>query len=48
MARLIADKYKEWEKECDERFTQLKANEETKHTVGREKNGRLIYEMVRE
>ena len=27
---------------------QLKANEETKHTVGREKNGRLIYEMVRE
>ena len=28
MARLIADKFKEWEAECDERFAQLKANEE--------------------
>lgn len=28
MARLIADKFKEWEAECDARFTQLKANEE--------------------
>ena len=28
MARLIADKYKEWEAECDARFNQLKANEE--------------------
>ena len=28
MARLIADKYKEWERECAERFSQLKANEE--------------------
>lgn len=28
MARLISDKYKEWEKECEERFNQLKANEE--------------------
>ncbi len=28
MARLIADKYKEWEQECNERFDQLKANEE--------------------
>ena len=28
MGRLIEDKYKEWEKECDERFNQLKANEE--------------------
>ena len=28
MARLISDKYKEWEKECNERFDTLKANEE--------------------
>lgn len=28
MGRLIADKYKEWEDECNERFNQLKANEE--------------------
>lgn len=28
MARLIADKYKEWEAECEERFQRLKANEE--------------------
>lgn len=28
MARLIADKFKEWEKECDERFNTLKKNEE--------------------
>lgn len=28
MARLIADKYKQWEAECDARFNQLKANEE--------------------
>ena len=28
MGRLIADKYKEWEAECDARFRQLKANEE--------------------
>lgn len=28
MGRLIADKYKEWEAECDNRFNQLKANEE--------------------
>lgn len=28
MARLISDKYKEWENECNERFNQLKANEE--------------------
>lgn len=28
MARLIADKYKEWEAECNARFNQLKANEE--------------------
>ena len=28
MARLIADKYKEWEAECETRFNQLKANEE--------------------
>ena len=28
MSRLIADKYKEWEAECDARFNQLKANEE--------------------
>lgn len=28
MSRLIADKYKEWENECNDRFNQLKANEE--------------------
>lgn len=28
MGRLISDKYKEWEAECDERFQKLKANEE--------------------
>lgn len=28
MGRLIEDKYKEWEVECDNRFNQLKANEE--------------------
>ena len=28
MARLIADKYKEWEDACEARFQQLKANEE--------------------
>lgn len=28
MGRLIADKYKEWEAECEDRFNQLKANEE--------------------
>lgn len=28
MARLIADKFKEWEAECKARFNQLKANEE--------------------
>ena len=28
MGRLLADKYKEWEQECDERFNKLKANEE--------------------
>lgn len=28
MGRLISDKFKEWEAECEERFNQLKANEE--------------------
>ena len=28
MSRLISDKYKEWEAECEARFNQLKANEE--------------------
>ena len=28
MARLISDKFKEWEAECEARFNQLKANEE--------------------
>ena len=28
MGRLISDKYKEWETECENRFNQLKANEE--------------------
>ncbi|MBQ7645938.1 MAG: hypothetical protein IJS94_01590, partial [Clostridia bacterium] len=28
MGRLIADKYKEWEAKCEERFNKLKSNEE--------------------
>ena len=28
MGRLISDKYKEWEQECEERFNRLKSNEE--------------------
>ena len=28
MARLISDKYREWEQKCEERFSTLKANEE--------------------
>ena len=28
MSRLISDKFKEWEAECEARFNQLKANEE--------------------
>ena len=28
MSRLISDKFKEWAIECDQRFAQLKANEE--------------------
>ena len=28
MGRLIADKYREWQEECEKRFLQLKANEE--------------------
>ena len=28
MGRLISDKYKEWEAECNERFQKLKRNEE--------------------
>ena len=28
MARLISDKYKEWEKDCDDRYNTLKKNEE--------------------
>ena len=28
MARLISDKYKAWKEECEQRFLQLKANEE--------------------
>ena len=28
MSKLIADKFKEWEAECEARFNQLKANEE--------------------
>lgn len=27
MSRLISDKFKEWEAECDARFNQLKENE---------------------
>lgn len=28
MGRLISDKYRQWQEECDQRFQQLKANEE--------------------
>ena len=28
MARLIADKYKQWQAQCDDRFNRLKSNEE--------------------
>ena len=28
MGNLISSKYKEWESECEQRFQQLKANEE--------------------
>ena len=28
MARLISDKYETWKKECEDRFLQLKKNEE--------------------
>ena len=28
MGRLISDKFKQWEEECQERFDTLKANEE--------------------
>ena len=28
MARLIADKYRQWQEQCDERFNRLKSNEE--------------------
>ena len=33
MSRLIADKYKEWEAMCNERFNTLKANEEELHRI---------------
>jgi hypothetical protein len=33
MGILIADKYKEWEQECDDRFHQLKANEEELNSI---------------
>lgn len=28
MSKLISEKYKAWQQECEERFLQLKANEE--------------------
>jgi type II restriction/modification system DNA methylase subunit YeeA len=43
MARLIADKYAEWEAECEERFNRLKANEEELNRIFAE-----IYDMVGE
>ena len=43
MARLIADKYAEWEAECEERFNTLKANEEELNRIFAE-----IYDMVGE
>ena len=33
MGRLISDKYKEWENECNERFNKLKANEEELNSI---------------
>ena len=43
MATLIADKYAAWEKECEERFNRLKANEEELNRIFAE-----IYDMVGE
>ncbi|WP_294381007.1 hypothetical protein [uncultured Senegalimassilia sp.] len=43
MATLIADKYLAWEKECEERFNKLKANEEELNRIFAE-----IYDMVGE
>ena len=43
MATLIADKYAAWEAECEERFNQLKANEEELNRIFAE-----IYDMVGE
>ena len=43
MATLIADKYAAWERECEERFNKLKANEEELHRIVAE-----IYDMVGE
>ena len=37
MGRLIADKYKAWEEECEARFQQLKANEEENSTASSSK-----------
>ena len=39
MARLISDKYKEWEAECEARFNQLKANEEELNRIFLEIHG---------
>lgn len=33
MGRLISDKFKEWQAECDERFSRLKANEERLNSI---------------
>lgn len=43
MAALIADKYAVWERECEERFNKLKANEEELNRIFAE-----IYDMVGE
>ena len=43
MATLIADKYADWEAECEERFNKLKANEEELNRIFAE-----IYDMVGE
>lgn len=43
MAALIADKYAAWERECEERFNKLKANEEELNRIFAE-----IYDMVGE
>ena len=41
MGRLIADKFKAWEAECEARFNQLKANEEELNRIKAEGTGNV-------